>query len=93
MDVKTVVAQAKHQIADLFADEAIENLGLEEVDYDESKGVWSVTLGFSRPWDQPRGALAAIAGQNLYAKRAFKVVQIEDATSKVLSVRNRDVPA
>ena len=93
MDVKTAVAQAKQHIADLFADEAIENLGLEEVDFDASKGVWNVTLGFSRPWDQPRGALAAIAGQSIYARRAFKVVQIDDAAGTVLSVKTRDVTA
>lgn len=39
MGVKAAVAQAKTQIAELFADEDIKNLGLEEVDYDDDKGI------------------------------------------------------
>ena len=27
------------------------NVGLEEIDFDDSSKNWSVTVGFSRPWD------------------------------------------
>ena len=88
MDVKAAVALAKQQISELFAEEGIKNLGLEEVDYDEDKHAWRVTIGFSRPWDEPRNALAALAGQNSYWRRAYKVVRIADDTAAVLSVRS-----
>lgn len=88
MDVKAAVAQAKNHIAELFADEGVKNLGLGEVDYDDDKGVWRVTIGFSRPWDEPRNALAALAGQNTYWRRAYKVVSIDEHNAKVLSVKS-----
>ena len=87
MDVKIAVALAKSEIDTLFNTEGIKNVGLEEVVYDEDQGVWRVTIGFSRPWDEPRGALAALAAQNAYWRRAFKVVTISDAQGKVLSIK------
>ena len=91
MDVKDAVAQAKQHVTELFSDEGIQNLGLKEVDHDDIRGIWNITLGFSRPWDQPHGALAAIAGQTAYARRAFEVVQIHEGTGRVLSVKSRDI--
>ena len=92
MDVKAAVALAKQKIGELFAEEGIKNLGLEEVDYDDDKHVWRVTIGFSRPWDEPRNAnaLAALAGQHSYSywRRAYKVVRIADGTADVLSVKS-----
>lgn len=89
MDVKAAVAQAKAEISTLFAEEGIQNLGLEEVDYDEAKSIWRITVGFSRPWDEPRSALAALAAQNPYWRRAYKVVTI-DEHGTVLSVKSLD---
>ncbi len=53
MDVKQAVEMAKNHIKDLFENEGISNLGLEEVDFDDQTSVWYVTIGFSRPWDKP----------------------------------------
>lgn len=53
MDVKEVVESAKHYIMDIYQEEKITNVGLEEVDFDEKNNVWFVTIGFSRPWDEP----------------------------------------
>ena len=53
MDVKTAISLAKQQISDIFAEEDIKNLGLEEVDYDEAEHAWRITIGFPRPWDEP----------------------------------------
>ena len=88
MDVKTAVSLAKQQISELFAEEGIKNLNLAEVDYDEADRAWRFTIGFSRPWDEPRNAFAALANQNAYSRRAYKVVRIADDTTTVLSVRN-----
>lgn len=88
MDVKAAVALAKHKIEELFADEGIKNSGLEEVDFDLSEGDWKVTIGFSRPWDEPRNALAALAGQTSCRRRAYKVVRIKEDTEAVPSVRS-----
>ena len=73
MDAKAAVVPAKQRIADLFAEEGIKNLGLEEIDYDDAQQAWRVTIGFSRPWDEPpsRNAFAALAGETSRWHRAY----------------------
>jgi hypothetical protein len=93
MDVKQAVAIAKKHIGELFADEQVSNLGLEEVEFDEAENCWNVTVGFSRPWDEPRNKLAELVQANVYSRRNFKVVRVADDTSEVVSVKNRESKA
>ncbi|HWG07259.1 MAG TPA: hypothetical protein VG271_19825 [Beijerinckiaceae bacterium] len=88
--VKKAVELAKKYVADLFADEGVANLGLEEVDYDEIAREWRITLGFSRPWNAS-GGLAAALGE--FGERSYKSVRISDLTGNVVSVKNREVNA
>ena len=85
INVKDAVLNAKRYIADLFADEGVSNLGLEEVVYDDAHDHWRITLGFSRPWD---------SRHNLFDSpkldRTYKVITLDQAGT-VLSVTNRDV--
>jgi hypothetical protein len=90
MNVKEAVELAKEHIKDLFASEHISNLGLEEVEFDDLSNIWNVTIGFSRPWDTPANALAAIAQKVSPPNRSYKVVSIYDSTGRVLSVKNRE---
>lgn len=91
MDVKEAVTTAKQYVADLFSNEGVSNLGLEEVDYDEGEGVWNITLGFSRAWDNAPDGFASFAAQQLFAtKRTYKIVRVKEQGGKVLSVRNRE---
>lgn len=91
MDVKEAVALAKDHIKDLFESEGISNVGLEEVEFDDRAKIWYVTIGFSRPWDKPSNALAAIAQQMSTPDRSYKVVSIDDTTGALLSVKNREM--
>jgi len=91
MEVKQAVELAKSHIEDLFGGERISNVGLEEVEFDDRSAEWSVTIGFSRPWDKPENTFAVLAQQLTYPKRTYKVVRINDATGQVRSVRNREV--
>ena len=50
MDVKEAVQTAKNYIAELFTDETIADVGLEEVEFNDASNNWEVTIGFSRPW-------------------------------------------
>ena len=52
MDVKEAAKLAKEYVADLFAEEEIGNVGLEEIELAADRRYWEVTVGFSRPWDQ-----------------------------------------
>ena len=87
MDVKAVALRAKTYVADLFDDEEISNVGLEEVEFDDALDRWIVTIGFSRPWDQ-RIALATALGKG-QSGRSYKVLQIADTDGRVLSLKDR----
>lgn len=89
MNVKEAVAQAKAHILDLFAEENLTNVGLEEVEYEDQSGEWIITIGFSRPWDAPRNTLAVLAA-GTGPRRAYKVVRISNNSGQVLSVKNRE---
>jgi hypothetical protein len=90
MGVKDAIAKAKAYICDIYADEQVTALTLEEVEHDPSTGAWIVTIGFPRPWSSPR-TIVQEALENTAAvtilKRANKVVTMsEDGT--VISMKN-----
>jgi hypothetical protein len=93
MDVKEVVDLAKSYVKDLFVGEAIFDLGLEEVEFDEKGRRWNVTI--SRPWDKPvygtvGEKLAALAERTTSPRRSYKVVRIDDVSGRVLALKNRE---
>ena len=88
MDVKQAVKTAKTYLADLMADESIENLGLEEVQFDEVTQRWKVTIGFSRPWDR-KNSLAAALTEYGRSDRSYKILSINDADGRVESLKDR----
>ena len=92
MDVKNTVALAKQHIKDLFAAEGISDLGLEEVEYDNDERVWRVTIGFSRPWDEPKGPLGQFAGvKKAREYKDVRIADLADGTQEVRSVRRFEV--
>ena len=88
MDVKEAVQAAKKHVAEIFADESIADVGLEEVEFDETEQVWAITIGFSRFWGRIGDVVRALDGN---AARTFKIVRIEDKTGRVQSVKHRAV--
>ena len=94
MDAKEAVAAAKKYVSEIFAEEQVTNLGLEEVEHILPAGHWAITLGFSRPWNTPRSRAQEVL-ENLGAasslKRSYKVVTMAD-DGTVLSMKNRARP-
>lgn len=92
MEVKEAVRVAKEYVNDIFSEETISDLGLEEVDFDDASHEWRITLGFSRPWSgksvQREGEFESMFTPRL-AGRAYKVVQIDDKQGRVVSLKNR----
>ena len=86
VDVKEAAKLAKEYVADLFKDEGISNVGLEEIELRDGR-FWEVTVGFSRPWDQ--GGLATITLGQKGLRRSFKVIRIDNQTRTVTSVKDR----
>ncbi len=97
MNVKKAARTAADYVADLFAEEGIQHIGLEEVTFDDEKNVWNVTIGFFRELD--RNKLPAGIGTSLgsvvpsWTRRTFKIVRIDNGTGEVLSLTHRSLPA
>jgi uncharacterized protein YdeI (YjbR/CyaY-like superfamily) len=91
MDVKEAIAAAKNYVNEVYADEQVTNLGLEEVEHIPGAGTWAITLSFSRPWNIPRTRAQEIL-ENLGGvsslKRSYKVITVSD-DGAVLSMKNR----
>ena len=77
----------KSTLVDLFDGEEIDYVGLEEVVFDDESDQWLITIGFSRPWDRPKALSASLLEDPL--KRSYKVVRINDADGRVMSLKDR----
>lgn len=91
MNAKEAIATAKGELLDTFQGEGLAEVGLEEIEYDDREETWRVTIGFRRSWNRPVGQLAQALGSA--AGRTYKVVALADRDGRLLSIKNRDVPA
>lgn len=92
MDVKSAVCLALEYARDIFEPEKVTNLGLEEVEFDDTSNRWNITVGFSRPWDYPENTMPVLrVDRDRIPKRSYKIVQIEDSTQEIIAIRNREV--
>ena len=100
IDVKQAIGIAKSYITDAFAEDGVENIGLEEISFDDDHDEWLITIGFSRPWDQTVDDTEkygtsgwSIRYQELYniAKRTYKIVVLSASDGVVSEVKNRPV--
>ena len=99
MDVKEAVRKAKEYIEDLYADEQIAQVGLEEVEFERQSNDWKITIGFVRPWDlMPTFAEISQTNQNRFLASArgerrqaryYKVLRIDDNNGDVKSLTDR----
>ncbi|MGH7091275.1 MAG: hypothetical protein ACREFQ_20460 [Stellaceae bacterium] len=90
MQVREAVAAAKKYVSEIFSEERIMQLTLEEVEFDEATEIWNITVGFSWPWDAPQNALSLMTRDLSQWRRRYKVVRISDETGKPLSIKNRE---
>jgi uncharacterized protein YdeI (YjbR/CyaY-like superfamily) len=92
MDVKAAITAAKAYVNEVYSDEQVTNLGLEEVERIPAAGTWEITLSFSRPWNTPKTRAQEIL-ENLGGvsslKRSSKVITVADDGS-VISMKNRE---
>jgi len=83
MLTKQAVQIAKTYVNDIFNEENIRDVGLEEVK--KEGDTWVVTIGFLRPWDEPKSMLQQIQSP---LKRTYKKVFIKDETQEVVQIEN-----
>ena len=89
MEVKEAVQTAKVYLLDLFEDEDISDLGLEEVVFDELSNTWKITLGFARPWDKRNPMVTSVKIRNGIPARSYKAVCVRDYDGAVTSLTDR----
>jgi uncharacterized protein YdeI (YjbR/CyaY-like superfamily) len=93
MDSKKAVKIAKNYVRELLADEAVTNLGIEETEHDSAAGRWTITVGFSRPWNTPRTraqeVLETLDGLSSL-RRSFRNIKIAE-DGEVISLKNRAI--
>lgn len=103
MDVKESARTAKRYIADVFSDENISDVRLEEVEMDDPPGVWRITVSFLRPAEAPERAGGTASAVQVAAlgfgdvlrplRRAYKIVEIDDDSGQLRAVRHRMLEA
>ena len=83
MEVKEAIEQAKEFIRELYQDEPIEEIGLEEVEFERGVGggIWAITIGFQRVWRVAGGSFTMGS-----PTRVYKVVRIRDTDGAFRSI-------
>lgn len=97
MKVQEAVAKAKKYVREVYADEKIRFVGLEEVEWNDD--AWRITIGFSRPWDVPPKNVMAEATKPPLMRyppprppepRTYKIVVVRDSDGEVLAIKHRN---
>ena len=87
MEVREAAAAARSAIEQAFADEQIQDVGLEEFSYDDAYGEWRITIGFRRPWRAMTEAKPSL--RYLRPDRSYKLVRVRDRDGSIRSVTDR----
>ncbi len=95
MEARDAAAVAKGHVRDLFSDETITDVLLEEIRFDEQAAVWTVTIGFTRKgastdwdnWHSQRDPIAEALAPPRH--RVYKVISLADADGAMLEVTDR----
>ena len=97
MEVKEAVTLAKDYISEIYADEGISEIGLEEVEFHPEDKFWDVTIGFRRRFKKPvekqSSPILDIYKTHQITNRWYKSVRINDVDKRVLSVMDRELGA
>lgn len=91
LDVKEAVALARDAARDFFDETPLNDLQLEEVEYDDPTETWLITLGFNVKNMNPMSGLgAALSGGQQYIRK-YKIFSIDAQSGKVKSMKIREV--
>ncbi|WP_420463097.1 hypothetical protein [Candidatus Palauibacter sp.] len=89
MTAKEAITAAREHVQDLFRDEGIARVGLEELDFRDAPRAWDVTIGFTRRLpnpDSPMSSIAAALGAS--GERVYKIVRISE-DGEIMSLKHR----
>ncbi len=87
---EAAVRAAKAWLAQIYADESIARIALEEVRFRD--GNWEITLGFNRfDPDSPSSQFKALEEAYARQHRIFKVLIVAGNDNHVIEMRDREV--
>ena len=86
MEVKEAVRRAREYVSDVFEDQGITDVGLEEVEYKFGPPRWEVTIG-SLALGTERVSVTVL-GEGRPA-RSYKVLRVNDENGEVESLTDR----
>jgi hypothetical protein len=90
MTAKQAVGKALEYFREFFSDQVVENVLLEELEFDESDRNWRVTIGFDigrKSIKQPSmNAFAALAHQELTPIREARLFVLEDSSGDLVKM-------
>ena len=91
IEVKHAVRQAVAFLQEVYGDEAVGDVRVEEVELSEDGSAWHVTLSFAPPSGRSTSSdLAAALG--VLTKREYKIVTVSSPTGAVRSMKIRTFP-
>jgi hypothetical protein len=86
MDVKQAVGIAVKFVKEVYNENDILGLLLEEVMFNLEDDIWYVTLGFDRP--ERTSAIDALSGRR--PPRAYKIIAVSAKTGEIQSMKIRE---
>ena len=86
MEVHVAIEKAKEHVREIYKDEPIVEIGLEEVEFKANEDIWAITVGFLRNWRPEGNTISALA----VPTRIYKVVRIRDEDGSLESLKNRE---
>lgn len=89
IDVKEAIQISRNYLSELYRNDEIRDLSLEEVELSEDNRFWLVTLTFTQQLTQPLNPIEAMTGPK-YA-RLTKEVKIDADTGQVRSMKNKKI--
>jgi len=83
IEVKEAVARALEFLGDIYANEKLKDVRLEEVERDDRAPYWFVTLSYLKE-STPSNVAAAISGSS---GREYKVIKLNSENGEVVSMK------
>lgn len=87
MEVHAATQKAKEHVAEMYQEEPILQVGLEEVAFEQAKNVWMITIGFVRDWRPQENRSLELNTP----KRTYNIVRIRDQDGGLESLKTREV--
>ena len=88
MERVEAVHAAKRYAKEIFGDEGISRIRLEEINYDADSDEWQITVGFSYQ-SSTSGLEAALRVDTVYGNRQYKVVRVRDRDGAFAGLTDR----